>query len=186
MSEPRGFVAPLIGIALLFAALGPPIGGVLFVPLAFILKPPIAAGALSASAVVAGLLGHRVLLVAAYIVGVGPAVATGLIYAVWDASAPERWPRALSAAVIGGAVTCAVALRIAAIGASVDFTVEGDFDPQTAHWIDQVFSGGVEGALTRAFAGSGAIAGLACAMAANLLGLTMQSRPGGISEALDG
>ena len=85
MSEtvaPRRFFAPLIGVVLLFAALGPPIGGAPFVPVAVILKPPVAAGALAASALIAALLGHTVLLVAAYVVGVGPAAATGLLYAL--------------------------------------------------------------------------------------------------------
>jgi len=181
MSEtvaPRRFFAPLIGFVLLFAALGPPIGGALFVPLAVILKPPVAAGALTASALIAALLGHTILLIAAYVVGVGPAAATGLLYALWDASAPERWPRALAAAIIGGAVTYAVALRIAALGASVDFTIEGDFDARTANWIDQAFSRGIEGGLTQAFVGSGAIAAFPCAMAASLIGLTTQPDAG--------
>jgi len=171
------FFPPTIGMALLFAALGPPIGGALFVPLAVILKPPVAAGALAASALIAALLGHTILLIAVYVVGVGPASATGLLYALWDASAPERWPRALAAAIIGGAMTYAVALRIAALGASVAFTIEGNFDARTANWIDGAFSGGIEGALTQAFVCSGAIAGAACAMAANLLGLTTQPHP---------
>ena len=181
MSEtvaPRRFFAPLIGFVLLFAALGPPIGGALFVPLAVILKPPVAAGALTASALIAALLGHTILVIAAYVVGVGPAAATGLLYALWDASAPARLPRALAAAIIGGAVTYAVALRIAALGASVDFTIEGDFDARTANWIDQTFSHGIQGGLTQAFVGSGAIAAFACAMAASLIGLTTQPDAG--------
>ena len=128
---PRRFLAPLIGLMLLFAASGPPIGAALFVPLAVILKPP-AAGALTSSALIAALLGHTAMLVAAYVVGVGPAATTGLLYALWDAFAPERSPRALVAAIIGGAVTAAVALRIAAIGGSVDFAFEGIFDAR--HW----------------------------------------------------
>lgn len=173
MSEPpRGFLAPTIGIPLLFAGLGPPIGGALFVPLAVILKPPVAAGALTASALIAALLGHMVLLIGAYAVGLGPAAATGLLYALWDASAPERWPRAFVAAIIGAAVTYAAVLRIAAIGASLHFTIEGHIDARTADWIDQIFSGGITGALTQAFVGSGAIAAFGSAIAASLLGLT--------------
>jgi hypothetical protein len=179
MTEPprRGFFLPMIGVALMFGALGPPIGGALFIPLAVNLKPPVAAGALTPSALVAALLGHTIPLIAAYVVGVGPATATGLLYALWDASAPERWPRALAAALIGGTVTYGVALRIAAVGASGDFTIEGDFDARTANWIEQALSGGIEGALTQAFVGSGAIAGFACAMAASLFGLSTRPRP---------
>ena len=176
-AAPRRFFAPLIGLVLLFVGLGPPIGGAVLVPVAVILKPPVAAGALAASALIAALLGHTILLIATYVVGVGPAAAIGLLYALWDASAPERWPRALAAAIIGGAVTYAVVLGIAAVGASVGFTIEGKFDAETTNWIEQAFSGGVEGALTKAFVGSGAIAGFACAMVANLFGLTTQPHP---------
>ena len=117
------------------------------------------------------------MLIAAYVVGVGPAAATGLLYALWDAAAPERWPRALAAAIIGGAVTYAVALRIAALGASVDFTIQGDFDAPHGGLDRSALSGGIGGALTHAFVVSGAIAAFACAMAASLFGLTMQPPP---------
>lgn len=174
---PRRFLAPLIGLMLLFVALGPPVGGALFVPLAVILKPPLAAGALTGSALIAALLGHTIMLIASYVAGVGPAAATGLLYALWDAAAPQRWPRALVAAIIGGAVTYAVALRIATLGSSIDFTFQGDFDAPTADWIDFALAGGIGGALTHAFVVSGAIAGLACALVASLIGLTMQPLP---------
>jgi hypothetical protein len=168
------FLAPLLGLALLFAVLGPPIGGALLVPLAVLLKPPLGAGALAGSALIAALLGHWVMLIAAYVVGVGPATATGLLYALWDAAAPERWPRAPAAALIGAGVTYAVALRLAAIGASLHFTFQGDFDPRTADYVHYAFSDGIGGAVEHAFVLSGAIAGLVCAMAAKLLGLTMR------------
>ena len=54
--------------------------------------------------------------------------ATGVLYALWDAAAPQRWPRALAAAVIGGLVAYMVALRLAALGASLDMMFEPDFD----------------------------------------------------------
>jgi len=182
-AAPRSFLAPLFGILLLFAALGPPVGGALFVPLAVLLKPPLAAGAFAGSALITVLLGHWVILIAAYVVGLGPAAATGLVYALWDAAAPGRWPRALAAAVIGAAVTYAIAARIAAVGASVDFTFQGEFDARTADFIDSAFSDGVGGALTHAFVFSGAIAGLVCAIAASLFGLTTQPSA---SRAYDG
>ena len=159
----RRFFAPLIGLVLLFAALGPPVGGALFVPLAVVLKPPVAADALALSALIAALLGHTVMLVAAYVVGVGPAAATGFLYALWDAAAPERWPRSLVAAVIGGAMAYAVALRLAAIGASVEFTIRGRcrrFDRRMDRRVR--FPAGSTGALAHAFVASGAIAGLVC------------------------
>ena len=173
----RSFVLPLIGLVLLFAALGPAIGGALFFPLAIVLKPPIAADTLALFALIAGLFGHTIALIAAYVVGVGPAAATGFLYGLWDAAAPERWPRALVSAVIGGVVAYGVLLRLAAIGASGDMTIEANNGPQTADWIDSAFSGGIEGALAHAFVACGALAGLVCAMAASLMGLRMRPPP---------
>jgi uncharacterized membrane protein YeaQ/YmgE (transglycosylase-associated protein family) len=173
----RGFVRPLMGLVLLFAALGPAIGGGLLVPLAVILKPPIGPNTIAASAIVAALLGHRIVLIAAYFIGIGPAAATDFLYALWDAVAPDRWPRALVAAIIGGAVAYAALLRLTVIGTSVDVTIEGAFDPSTADWIDAAFSGGIQGALAQAFVACGAVAGLVCAVAASLIGLTMRPEP---------
>ena len=76
-SGPRRFVLPLIGIVLLFAVLGPAIGGALFFPLAIVLKPPVGADTLALAALIAAMFGHTIALVAAYVVGVGPAAATG-------------------------------------------------------------------------------------------------------------
>ena len=56
------------------------------------------------------MFGHALGLIAAYIVGVGPAAATGFLYALWDAVAPERAPRALVAALIGGLIVYGLAL----------------------------------------------------------------------------
>jgi hypothetical protein len=173
----RRFVAPLIGLVLLFAGLGPLIGGALFVPLAVVLKPPAAAGALALSGLIAALLGHTIALIAAYVVGMGPAAATGFFYALWDAAAPDQWPRSLVAAITGGAVAYAALVRLAAIGASVDLTLEGSLDAPAADWIDAAFSGGIEGALTQGFVACRAVAGLVAAMVASLIGLTMRPTP---------
>ena len=116
-SGPRRLILPLIGLMLLFAALGPAVGGALFFPLAIILKPPIGAGALALSALVAALFGHTLVLIAAYFVGIAPAAATGFLYGLWDAAAPNdgraRWSRPLSAAPSPMA-SCCVSLRSAA------------------------------------------------------------------------
>ncbi len=180
-APPRRFVGPFIGIALVFAALGPPIGGAAFVPLAFLVKAPAAAGAFAFSAAIAALFGHWLLLIAAYAIGLGPAVATGVLYALWDAAAPERWPRAPVAAVIGGCVAYAIALRLATLGASLDMMFETNFDVPTVQSIRMttpVPTEPVSGSgLIHAFVASGAIAGLVCAMAASLIGLTMQPTP---------
>jgi len=177
-NDSRGLILPLIGIMLIFAPLGPPVGGVLFAPFAVILKPPVAAGgAVVLSALIAALLGHTVLMLAAYVVGIGPAAATGFLYALWDAVAPERWPRALAAAVIGGVVAYAMLLRLAAIGASVQIAVEHNMDPSGADWTQSVFAGRLEGTLAHAFVACGAVAGFVSAMAASLVGLTMRPAP---------
>jgi hypothetical protein len=179
---PRRVLAPFIGIALVFAGLGPPIGGATFVPLALLLKAPAAARAFGLAAVVASLFGHWIMLLTAYAIGLGPATATGVLYALWDVVAPKRWPRALVAALIGGLLAYAVALRLAAIGASLNIIFDTNFGAPTVQSIGMnatapagPVSSGI--GLVRAFVISGAVAGLVCAMAASLFGLTMQQTP---------
>ena len=98
----RPFFVPMIGIVLLFAALGPAVGGALFIPLSIVFKTPTDLEAIGLMVLISTFFGHALGLIAAYIVGVGPAAATGFLYALWDAVAPERAPRALVAALIGG------------------------------------------------------------------------------------
>ena len=186
-APPRPFCGPLIGIALLFAALGPPIGFVTFVPLALLLKAPAAAGAFAFATAILSLVGRSIAFIAAYVIGLGPAIATGVLYALWDAAAPERWPRALVAAVIGGAVAYAVAARLAAIGASLDMMFEPNFDAPTVQSVGATVGPTAPvpagSGLVRAFVASGAVSGLVCAMAANLVGLTMPPFRPGAEEA---
>ena len=172
----RRLFAPMIGLVLLFAALGPAIGGALFVPLALVLEAPAGADALALLGVIAAMAGHVVGLIAAYFIGIGPATATGFVYALWDAAAPERAPRALAAAIIGGLITYAVALRLASLGAPLDLTIHAEVGSSTADWTDKTDSGGLADALTQAFVLCGAAAAFVCAFAASLLGLT--TRPG--------
>ena len=82
----------MIGIVALFAALGPAVGGAMFIPLSVILKPTITADTIALLVLIAALFGHAIGLVAAYVVGIGPAAATGFLYALWDAAVPARWP----------------------------------------------------------------------------------------------
>jgi hypothetical protein len=174
-APPRPFFAPLIGITLLFAAFGPPIGGAAFVPIALLLKAPAAAGAFALSAFVASLIGHWIMLIIAYLVGLGPATATGILFALWDAAAPDEWPRALVAAIIGGVVTYAVALRLAGLGFTLDGMFETNGEPPSAEWISAATPAPHEShGLLHAFVISGAVAGFACASAARLFGLTMR------------
>jgi len=171
----RPFFIPMIGIVGLFAALGPAVGGALFIPLTVVFKPSITPDTIAALVLIAALFGHVIGLVAAYVIGVGPAAATGFLYALWDAAAPARWPRALVAALIGGLIAYGLALRLAPLGASVETRVETNLASPAVQWIDAAASPGRIGVtLGHALVACGAIAGLVCAFAANLLGLTMQ------------
>jgi uncharacterized membrane protein YeaQ/YmgE (transglycosylase-associated protein family) len=175
MSEPaRPFFIPMIGIVALFAALGPGVGGAMFIPLSVVFKPTITPDTIALLVMIAALFGHAVGLVAAYVVGIGPATATGFLYALWDAAAPERWPRALVAALIGGLIAYGLALRLAPLGASLEMAVDANSGSPAAEWIDAALPDRIEVTLGHAFVACGAIAGLVCALAANLLGLTMR------------
>jgi hypothetical protein len=171
MSEPaRPFFVPMIGIVALFAALGPAVGGAMFIPMSVVFKPSITPDTIAALVLIAALFGHAIGLIAAYVVGIGPAAATGFLYALWDAAAPARWPRALVAALIGGLIVYGLAQRLAPLGA----TVEANLGPPAVEWIDTASPGRFGVTLGHALVACGAIAGLVCAFAANLLGLTMR------------
>ena len=171
-APPRRFFLPLIGFTLLFAAFGPAIGGVLFAPIAVFLEAPHAAGAAGLVASVAALFGHGLALVFAYILGIGPAAATGFVYGLWDAAAPAGAPRALAAAVIGGAIAYCVYLWLATIGASFEASVGADVSAEFRAWIDPWFPRGLDATLRGALVACGAVSACACAMAASLIGLT--------------
>jgi hypothetical protein len=167
----RGCLAPpMIRIVVLFAALGPAVGWAIFIPLYLVLNPTIAPDAAAHLVLTAALFRHTVGLFAAYVVGVGPAAATAFLYALCDAAAPARLPRALVAAVIGGLIAYGLAVCLAPYIASV----EADPGSRPAERIDPALLDRIEVRLVRAFVACGAIAGLVCAAAANLLGLTMR------------
>jgi hypothetical protein len=170
----RPFFVPMIGIVALFAALGPAVGGALFIPLSVVFKPSITPDTIALLVLIAALFGHAIGLIAVYVVGIGPAAATGFLYALWDSAAPRRWPRALVAALIGGLIAYGLALRLAPLGGSVETTVEASPGSPAAEWIDAASTGRIGVTLGHALVACGAIAGLVCAFAANLLGLTMQ------------
>ncbi len=175
MTEPpRPFFIPMISIVALFAALGPAVGGAMFIPLSVVFKPTITPDTIALLVLIAALFGHAIGLIAAYVIGIGPAAATGFLYALWDAAAPARWPRALVAALIGGLIAYGLALRLAPLGASVEMTVEANAGSPAAEWIDTASTDQIGVTLGHAFVACGAIAGFVCSLAANLLGLTMQ------------
>ncbi len=74
---PRRFFLPMVGLTLLFAALGPAIGAALFVAIALALETPAAAQALGHFGSVAPPSARTIALIVAYVLGVGPAAATG-------------------------------------------------------------------------------------------------------------
>ena len=167
----RPFFVPMIGIVLLFAALGPAVGGALFIPLSIVFKTPTDLEAIGLMVLISTFFGHAIGLIAAYIVGVGPAAATGFLYALWDAAAPERAPRALVAALIGGLIVYGFLSRVNPMGASIEMTIETNLGSHAADW---AFPSRIGVTLGHAFIACGAIAGLVCAFAANLIGLTMR------------
>jgi len=169
---PRRFFLPMIGLALLFAALGPAIGAALFVAIALALETPAAAQAVGHFGSVAPPLARAIALVVAYVLGAGPAAATGFLYALWDAAAPAGAPRSLAAALIGGAMTYCLFLWLASLGASLEATIWTDASPAAGRWAKAAFSGELGATLRHALIACGAVAGLVCAMAASLIGLT--------------
>jgi hypothetical protein len=69
-------------------------------------------------------------------------------------------------------------LRLAQLGAAIESWVSVDVSPATGSWIDEMFSGEFDASLRGALVASGAVAGLACASLASLIGLsTAESRP---------
>jgi hypothetical protein len=169
---PRRFFLPMIGLALLFAALGPAIGAALFVAIALALETPAAAQTVGHFGSVAPPLARAIALVVAYVLGAGPAAATGFLYALWDAAAPAGAPRSLAAALIGGALTYCLFLWLSSLGASLEATIRVDASPAAGRWLDAAFSGELSATLRAALVGCGAAAGLVCAMTASLIGLT--------------
>jgi uncharacterized membrane protein YeaQ/YmgE (transglycosylase-associated protein family) len=159
----------MIGIVLLFAALGPAVGGALFIPLSIVFKTPTDLEAIGLMVLISTFFGHAIGLIAAYIVGVGPAAATGFLYALWDAVAPERAPRALVAALIGGLIVYGLLLRLNPVWGSLEMTIKTNIGGEASEW---ALPGRIGVTLGHAFVACAAIAGLVCAFVAKLIGLT--------------
>jgi len=169
----RPFFVPMIGLVLLFAALGPAIGGAMFIPLSIAFKAPTDLETIGLMVLVGTVFGHAFGLIAAYIVGVAPAAATGFLYALWDAAAPERAPRALVAALIGGLIVYGLLSRLNPVAASFEMTIRTDLG-SPVHWEAPSRIGLTLG---HALIACGAIAGLVSAFVAKLIGLTMRPEP---------
>ena len=91
--------------------------------------------------------------------------------ALWDAVAPGRAPRALVAALIGGLLVYGLILRLNPVWASFEMTIRTNMGSEASDWS---FPSRFGVTLGHAFVACGAIAGLVCAFAANLIGLTMR------------
>ncbi len=164
--ERRGFFLPMLGLVALFAALGPAVGGAVFIPLAMLAE----AETQTAMHIgwIAGLIGHAFALIPAYVLGVLPAAFTGFVYALYDAWAPRAAPRALGAALIGAVFAHGLYLALLSAGAAFGGWIETDFGgDMVSDWA----SGEFDASLYHALLASGAISAFACAAAARLLGL---------------
>ncbi len=170
MTPPRPFFLPALGLVLLFAALGPALGGAVFIPLAMLLEAQTQAAAHIGW--IAGLIGHALALVPAYILGFLPAALAGLAYALYDAWAPAGAPRALGAALIGAVLAHGLYLWLLWAGAAIGGWIAYDFGASVGDVVYDWTSGEVDAALYQALIASGAIAAFACASVAGLIGLT--------------
>ena len=164
------FFLPALGLVVLFAALGPAVGGAVFLPLALMAEAQ--TQAVAHIGWIATLIGHAIVLIPAYLLGLVPAALTGLAYALYDAYAPPGAPRALGGAVIGALVAHGLYLWLMEAGAAIQAWINFDISSTAGSFIEEYASGEFDAALYRALIASGAIAGFACAAAAGLFGLT--------------
>ncbi len=171
------FFLPALGLIILFGALGPAIGGALFIPLSAYIEAPAETSSIENFGWIAGLIGHATALIPAYIVGIFPAALTGFAYALYDAWASRGAPRALGAAVIGAVISWLLWLWLAQVGAWMESWISLDVSGEAGAYIDEVFSGEFNQSLKEALIASGAIAALVCAFVASLIGLQTQPPP---------
>jgi len=163
------FFLPALGLVLLFAALGPAVGGAVFLPLALYAEAQ--AQAIAHIGWIATLVGHAFALIPAYVLGLVPAAFTGLAYALYDAWAPRAFPRVLGAAALGAVFAHALYLWLMWAGAAIEDWISVDFGSSAGGFIEDWAAGEFDVGLYRALLFSGAAAGLACAAAAGLIGL---------------
>jgi len=181
-SPSRPFLAPMFGLTALFAFLGPLVGAVLFLPLAFLLAaPPVVAATAHVGWFVA-MLGHAVTLIPAYLIGLAPAAAAGFLYAFWDYFAPPRFPRTIAAAAIGAMMAHGVGVWLGSLGAEFIGGVTSVVGTSGDDWIGELFTPDFAAALLHSLEACGAVAGAVAAMTAKLFGLTM-APPQGTTSA---
>jgi hypothetical protein len=169
-APPRPFFWPATALTLLFAALGPAVGGAVFIPLAMLLEAETQAAVHIGW--IAGLIGHAFALIPAYVLGLFPAAFTGLAYALYDAWAPKSFPRALGAAAIGALFAQLLYLWLTWAGATLSAWAAADLGDVVYDWT----AGEFDASLHQALIVSGAASGFACAACAGFIGLAMRSR----------
>jgi hypothetical protein len=165
---PRSLFWPASAHVLLFAVVGPAVGGAAFIPLAMLAEAETSAAAHIGW--IAGLIGHAFALVPAYALGLIPAAFTGLAYALYDAWAPASYPRALAAAALGAVFAQGLYLWLMWAGAVISAWAAVDFGDVVYDWT----AGEFDASLHHALIFSGAAAGFACAACAGLLGISMR------------
>ena len=168
--EPAPFFLPAFALTLLFAVLGPAIGGAVFIPLAMLAEAETTA-ALHIGWI-AGLIGHAFALIPAYALGLFPAAFTGFGFALYDAWAPASYPRALGAALIGAALAQGLYLWLLWAGATLVGWISVHFSADVGDVVYDWTAGEFDAALHHALLASGAAAGFACAMVAGFFGLS--------------
>jgi hypothetical protein len=168
----RAFFLPALGLVLVFAALGPAVGGAVFIPLAMFAEAETQTAAHIGW--IAGLIGHAFALIPAYVLGLFPAALTGLGYALYDAWAPARAPRALGAALIGALAAHGLYLWLIWTGSAISGWFVLDFGDEAGDMISEWTSGEFDVSLYHALIASGAISAFACAAAAGLVGIRMR------------
>jgi hypothetical protein len=165
---PRPFFWPATLLTLLFMALGPAVGGAAFIPLAALAEADTQAAVHIGW--IAGLIGHAFALIPAYALGLFPAAFTGLGFAIYDAWAPPRWPRALAAAAIGAMFAQALYLWLMWAGSLLSAWAAADLGDVVYDWT----AGEFDASLHYALIVSGALSGFACAACAGLLGIAIR------------
>jgi hypothetical protein len=163
------FFLPALGLMILFAALGPAVGGAVFLPLALYAEAQ--SQAIAHIGWIATFIGHAFALIPAYVLGLVPAILTGLAYALYDAWAPRGFPRVIGAAALGAVFAHGLYLWLMWAGAAIEDWISVDFGSSAGGFIQDWAAGEFDVGLYRALLMSGAAAGLACAAAAGLLGL---------------
>ncbi len=168
---PLRFWGPALRLVVLFVFVGPYIGALAFWPALFAFAPSEADAAVAGLDWFALVFGHSFALFIAYLLGIGPAVGTAFVLALYDRFGGHVLPRSLAAAFIGAALALAVCYRIAALADGIDIHLRLELDDYLGRASGNMFSAASTASVQQAFVLSGAIAACVCSLFASLLGL---------------